>query len=470
MKKSLDVLILFILVLARVRIDTLAGGTLYQHQDNVRRLAQGWWPAWSFDLLSGQGIDPVSLMLFVTAFGLLALYLVVDVAGTNRRAGTDRYARAVHQLKLGVIYAIIALLVIGQALLFINLRHKTGPVSYAHDGGVIQTEITIDYFLRGLNPYVENYVDTPMAEWGNPEYRTALYHYPYLPWTFIASTPVYLTSRAALGWFDQRMVYLILFIITLVLTQQLVSDPLQKRMAVAVVGLNPIMGVSIIFGENDPFVLAWIVLALWLIRPGQPQPNRRYLLASAMMGLAFASKSTAWFLAPFWLLYLLRDQWGERLIPPAAAWRDRAVTLLRRAWTLPAVFLLVVGPWLVWSPHAMYDDVWRWSTGQGDTGYQIWGWGASNYVLGLGWVADRFEYWPFSIPALLICAPLLLLLLWRQVKNNTMGMMLYASVILLLVFSYLSRAFQPNYLGFMLALLSLAVFTTDEMQGNKVAG
>ena len=86
MKKSLDVLILFILVIARVRIDTLADGTLYQHQENVRRLVEGWWPAWSLDLLAGQGIDPTSIMLFATAFGLLVLYLVVDAAGTERHA------------------------------------------------------------------------------------------------------------------------------------------------------------------------------------------------------------------------------------------------------------------------------------------------------------------------------------------------------------------------------------------------
>ena len=138
------------------------------------------------------------------------------------------------------------------------------------------------------------------------------------------------------------------------------------------------------------------------------------------------------------------------------------MTLLKRAWTLPAVLLLIVGPWFIWNPAAIYDDVWRWAAGQGDTGYQIWGWGASNYVLGLGWVSDRFAYWPFVIPQLLICAPLLILLLWRQVRANTMGMMLYGYVVLLLVYSYISRFFQPNYLGFMLGVLTLAVLVKEK--------
>ena len=109
----------------------------------------------------------------------------------------------------------------------------------------------------------------------------------------------------------------------------------------------------------------------------------------------------------------------------------------------------------------MIDDVWRWSAGQGSTGYQIWGWGASNLVLAFGWVADRFEYWPFIIPELLISGPLLWFLLRRQVRHNTMNMMLYGYVVLLLTFFYLSRFLQPNYLGYLTAILTLA-FTIDE--------
>jgi hypothetical protein len=462
LKKSLDVLILFILVIARVRIDTLADRAFFQHFENVRRLVEGWWPAWSLDLLAHPETDPVSMMFIVTTFGLLALYLIFDIFSQ------ERHARNTHRLKLIIIYAIIVLLVVGKTVFIINLRHITGPVSYSHDGGVIQTEITIDYFFQGLNPYLENYVDTPMDEWGYEGYRTALYHYPYLPWTFVFSAPFHLLSYALIGWFDERMVYLLLFILTLILTQKLVQKPLEKRIAVAVMGLNPILVVSLVFGENDPFVLAWIVLALWLVQPGTAQSSiRRMLLGSAAFGLACASKPTAWFLAPFWLLYLLRDQWGDRLIPPVTTWRVHLLTLLRRAWTLPAVALLIIGPWFVWSPAAMYDDVWRWAAGQGDTGYQIWGWGASNYVLGLGWVADRFAYWPFIIPEMIVSIPLLIFLLWRQVQTNTMGMMLYGYVVLLLAFSYVSRFFQPNYVGFMLGILALAVLINDDQGIRK---
>lgn len=463
MKRSLDVLILFILIIARVRIDTLADlVALPQRHEDTRRLVEGWWPAWSLDLLAHPETDPVSMMLMVTAFGLFALYLGVDIF-----SGKSPTLRS-HRLKLFLLYAIIGLLIFGKTVLLINLRQLRGPVSYAHDGGVIQTEITIDYFLRGLNPYIEDYTNTPMAEWGFAEYRTALYHYPYLPWTFVFSTPFYWLSQAILGWFDQRIVYLFLFGFTLILIPQLIRQPQAQLIALATVGLNPIMGVSLIFGENDPFVLAWIVLGLWCIHSEAfPFKAQRWALGSAAFALACASKPTAWFLAPFWLLYLLRDCWGDQLFPRWSSWRDLGLTLWRRAWTLPVVFIVVVAPWFIWSPEAMYDDVWRWSAGQGSTGYQIWGWGASNYVLTFGLVSDRFEYWPFIVPGFIITAPLLWFLLKRQAQENTLNIMLYAYVVLLLAFFYVSRFLQPNYLGYMVGLLGLAFTIQDEEIASK---
>ena len=457
MKKSLDALILFILVTARIRIDTLADAVLPQRHDDVRRLVQGWWPAWSLDLLAHPETDPVSMLLIAAALGLLAVYLAVDLLAA------DPNSKSAHRLKLGLIVGIIGLLVFGKTVLLINLRHLQGPASYAHDGGVIQTEAAIDFFVRGLNRYVDDYTATPMAEWGFSEYRTALYHYPYLPWTFIFSTPTYAISRLTLGWFDQRIVYLLLFAVTLILTPRLAASPQTGRIALAVMGLNPIAGTSLIFGENDPFVLGWIVLALWLLHSSRGRLTSGWVLAaSAVLGLACASKPTAWFLAPFWLLYLLSDGWGSRLMPPVSRWPVLLTTLLHRAWPLPVVSLLIIGPWLVWNPAALYDDIWRWSAGLGPTGYQIWGWGASNFGRARGGVSSRFDYWPFTIPGALVSVPLLGLLLWRQARANTLATMLYGSVVLLLAFFYVSRFLQPNYLGYLLGLAVLAIVIEEK--------
>ncbi len=463
-KKSLDSLIVFILVLAQVRIITLADLVLPQRHEDARRWVEGWWPAWSLDRLAHPEIDPVSMMLLVTAFGLLCLYILVDMM-------RDHWSeKATYRLKVSLIYGLIGLLVFGKTILLINLRHLRGPASYAHDGGVIQTEVTIDYFLNGLNPYVEDYVDTPMGEWGYNEYRTALFHYPYLPWTFIFSTPFYLLSQIILGWYDQRMVYLLLFALALWLTHRLVSDPNHRLMALAVMGLNPLLSLSTIFGQNDGFVLFWIILALWsliLAKKSSSQTRLSWSLSATSLGLACASKPTAWFIVPFWVLYLLADCWGERLIPKPDRWSQILLTFWRRAWFMPVITLSLLLPWFIWNPEAMYDDVWRWSAGQGETGYQIWGWGASNYVLAFGLIEDRFEYWPFIIPQAIIGLSLLLFLLWRQVKMNHLRTLLYGYFVFMIAFFYVSRFMQPNYLGYLLGFLTLAYFIPPETEQEQ---
>jgi hypothetical protein len=450
-----------VLLVARARIDTLALWAAIPTdmlQADVARLVGGWWPASSLALLADrQTTDPVTLLLISLAFGLFLIYLLLDAFG-----GTLSQ-RLLFGIKMALLCAIILLLVFGQTALLIGLRHISGPAAYTHDGGVIQTEVTIQYLLSGVNPYVADYLDTPMALWGT-EYRTALYHYPYLPWTFLFSAPFYLLSQAALGWFDQRFVYVLLFAVALALAQGLARRPADKLGVVMLVGLNPILASDVIFGQNDSFVLFWIVLAIWLLRLGQTR-GKAWIgaLSAVALGLACASKPTAWFLVPFWAVYLLRDELevhegGVGRLHEGKRWLG---TLVRRAWPLAVVFLLVVGPWFVWDPAAMLDDSWRWSAGTADAPYQIRGWGLSNFVLAFNLVPDRLAYWPFWIPEILIVTPILIALLWRQTRHNTTGVMLYHYALLLLAFFYVSRFLNENYLGYLLAVFGLAYFSEE---------
>jgi hypothetical protein len=454
--RRVDALLLAVLVIARIRIDTLAeAAVLPLRQNDVAR--QPWLghllPPDAARLLAQQQlVDPIGLLLIVGAIGSLLLYLLVDEFLRNERA---RY-----WIKLALIWVIVLLTVFGPSLKLVLLRQGSGPASYSHDGGVIQTEATIDFFLQGRNPYVEDYLSTPMAEWGIDEFRTALYHYPYLPWTFIFSAPLSLMSKAVIGWYDQRFVYLLLFAMTLLLLPSLARGRQARLLLVMLIGLNPIMGSDLIYGQNDSFVLAWIVLSLWLwFRWRRAEGGRGWLWASAaVFGLACASKPTAWFLAPFYLLLIAGDDpadlWRKPLAWGARTWRV--------AWPALAVAMLVIAPFFVWNPGAMVDDVWRWSNGTSDTAYQIWGWGASNMVLALGWVRSRFDYWPFWLPQWVIGLPLFLALIWRQVRENSAGRALWSYGIFLLVFFFVSRFLNENYLGYILGCLTLGALVEIE--------
>ncbi len=449
MLRRLDALLLAALVIARIRIDTLAdAAVLPLRQNDVAR--QPWLghllPPEAMSLLAQQQlVDPIGLLLIVGAIGCLVIYLLVDEFGKGKRPE--------YWAKMVLIWSILLLTVFAPSLKLALLRQGSGPASYSHDGGVIQTEATIDFVLQGRNPYVENYLNTPMAQWGIDEFRTALYHYPYLPWTFLFSAPFKLLSDRLIGWYDQRLVYLLLFALTLLLLPGLARNRTNKLLLVMLIGLNPIMGSDLIYGQNDSFVLAWIVLSLWLWSRGQrTEAGRGWQWASAAaFGLACASKPTAWFLAPFYLLLIAggdpREIWRKPLV-----WITRAG---RAGWPALVIALLIIGPYLIWDPAAMVDDVWRWSSGASQTAYQIWGWGASNLLLALGWVKSRFEYWPFWLPELVVGLPLMLALLWRQVPENTTARALWGYGLFLLVFFFVSRFFNENYLGYILACLAL---------------
>lgn len=404
--------------------------------------------------------EPLGLVLFALTLGLLGCYFLIDLFKEGR---WQMAAKA-------LLVAAMILTAVYLPTVKLMLLDAQGPRgSYSHDGGVLQTEATIDFLLQGKNPYVEDYTQTPMATWGHPDFRTALYHYPYLPWTFVFSAPFYLLGKA-LGFYDQRLVYLLLMSVALVVTHRLAETPRTKLALTAAIGLNPLLALDLIFGQNDLFVLCWILFSLvawqqWARQ--QYQASGALLLSLICFGLACASKPTAWFFAPFYGLLLLADQpafltggWTNWFtIVRLILWRSRWALLVFGALVLPYVF---------WNPFAFYDDVWRWSNGQGETGYQIWGWGASNFVLAWGWVNSRFAQWPFWQLELLCALPVLLWFLHRQRHHNALFTACWHYGVFLFVFFYSSRFLNENYLSYILPFLCLGVLTREGETGRQV--
>jgi len=453
-----DALLLLLLTVALVRIDSLAEAAVLPtlRQDVLSHpLLGGLLPAAGIAAMGERSPwpgEPVGLLLIALSLGFAFAYLLVDLTRPSRGR-----SRAKWLLLTCVLTTVLFL----PTMKLVLLRQQSGPASYTHDGGVIQTEATIRFLLDGRNPYREDYTETPMAEWGFDEYRTALYHYPYLPWTFVFSAPFYLLGQAV-GFYDQRLVYLLLLAVALALAPRLVQGERARLAVVMLLGLNPLMGLDVIFGQNDSFVLAWIIFSLVAWQQWRSSGQAKWRLISALLfGLACASKPTAWFFAPFYGLLLLSDHTNLA----ADGWMGllRAVpTIVGRVWPGLLVFGLLIGPYLVWDFGAFYDDVWRWSSGQGETGYQIWGWGASNFVLILGLVADRFGQWPFWLLEAVVALPLLVWFVRRQQQNNLPGLALWHYATFLAFFFYTSRFLNENYLGYLLAFFALGYLMSKE--------
>jgi len=455
MRKSFDVLLLFLLLLARIMLNKFAESGLFEHFENVTAspVLGKLLPPGAADAFGPWYGDPIFLLLAAISLLAFLAYILFDLFKEQLSEKT------LFRWKYLLLWIIILTMVILPALKMTLLRHENLPQSYSHDGGVIQTEAATRYFLEGKNPYIETYRNTPMAEWGFEQFRTALDHYPYLPATFALSAPVKLLSEATLGWYDQRFTYLILFVITLALAAGLTRGRHDDLLGLTMLlGLNPIMGLDVIFGQNDSFVLAWLMLSVWFLY------RKNWLWSSIFFGVAAASKPTAWFLAPFWALAML-DQTPVTFSQLFT--RAMLVKLLKRIAPALGVFLIFVLPYLLWSPDAFIDDVWRWASGAAETHYQIWGLGFANFVLAWGGLPDRFAVWPFWIPELLIALPLIAILLIKQLRDNSISSWFWHGAILLLGFAYFSRFLNENYLGFLLALFALGYYTQASTSSSR---
>lgn len=431
---SLDAVMLFILVLGRVAVNCLLDVAMPRPWALIEKipLIGTLLSPHGVELLSPGRTDPISLLLVSVAFLLLLIYLLLDVMGVSS-----------YRTKLGITLLLVFFTVIANSLFAVMLRRVGDPWEYAHDGGVLQTEEAIRHMLAGKNPYIENYMGSSLMQLRGPNHFS-IFHYPYFPLTFVFPIPSYLLSQRLIGWFDQRFVYLPLFFLTLLLLQGFASDKTGKLLLVMIAGFNPTMGSDLILGMNDSFVFFWIVLSLYLLL------NERGTLSAIALGLACASKATAWFLVPFWLLYLCRGH--------CLSWKATS-RCLKLSIPFLLTLLLFLLPFFLWDWQAMMDDIWSSNVGTVPHSFPITGWGFANFVLGLGWVKTRMAYFPFWIPELIVCLPLLAYFLRRQARENTIQSMLIGYSFFLFAFLYFSRFLHGNYMGYILVLFALAYFS-----------
>ncbi|MBI5651721.1 MAG: hypothetical protein HZC40_14950 [Chloroflexi bacterium] len=369
--------------------------------------------------------------------------------------------RAENSIKFFMLTLIIGLFVVGAMIGAMLMRHSSAPHQFVHDG-LIQIEQATRFLLAGKNPYVEDYTQTPLANWlfeiSGTAINPALYHNAYLPFFFVFTAPFYLFANASLGWFDGRMIFLPMFLAVLVLLAQAVSDRNKKYALLFFVTLNPFFTRYLIEGRNDVFVLFWIVLGAHLLR------QRREKLALIAVGLACASKLTAWFLAPFFALYLLQPSatsWG--------AWLAKNYFVsFRRLMPLVLTLILVVGPFALWDLGAFVDDVWNYPNGTSAIApYPIHGYGFNIFLRELGLLSSGASRSPVEMLQWIIGLPLFGWLAWRQVKRNTLAQMWFGYALLVAVMGYFSHVLNDNHIGFVLTLIAIALLSDDPARARE---
>ncbi len=389
-------------------------------------------------------------LIYLPIVRAVLIIALIGYVGADVIAGRYTYS-----FKLCIAWFAIAIISILTALAAVYMRHTTVPYLYVHDG-LIQTEEAAKFLLSGKNPYVENYVNTPMSLWTfnepNLSVNPALYHFAYLPFLIWTTVPFYLVSNAVLGWFDLRFLFIFLFVITLLLMNKLVYYRENKLALLLFVGLNPLFVLPFVEGRNDVFVLFWLVLSLVLLR------NRHKAMSLCAFALACASKQTVWFMMPFYLVYFLQlgqgVTWSDTLRNALAKFKRE----LRLFAIAPAIFGLSVLPFLLWNMNAFVDDVFRYPAGLGDQPYPIRSIGLGDAAIALGWVPNNLAPFPFGWLQLIFGLPALAALCGFQLKHNTLARLWFCYALFLFIISFFSNVFNDNHFGFIITLFAIGAF------------
>lgn len=390
--------------------------------------------------------NPVGSAFVVT---LLAVYVILGIVASKMPDEMDAPRardRMVFTARLFIVICIVFVATIVPTGWNILQRHIEGPATHAHDG-LMQTEAAMQFLLAGKNPYVENYLDTPMAQFkgGEPPFTDApLYHNAYLPFLFISSLPFYLVSQSALGWYDQRFVYGLLFIITLLLLPHLVTRQRDKLSLLCAFGLNFLFAYFLADGRNDIVVLFGLVLTTVLLA-------RRWTFASAIvLGLTIAVKHSAWFFVPLYFFYLLPERISR------AAIRDAVARMIPVVVVAAIVFI----PFLIWDGAAFIDDTVSYVIGTSANSFPMKGWGFSTLLLAARIIPSPESSFPLGLFEILFGLPVLIWLLMRQRRENTLSQVWFGFAVLSGVVEYFSRFFSDNYVVFVVQALVISSFIT----------
>ncbi|MBI5404999.1 MAG: DUF2029 domain-containing protein [Candidatus Kerfeldbacteria bacterium] len=390
----------------------------------------------TLSFLSGVGhLIDTEFFVIVTAL-VLGTLVIMDWYGQRR--GTFRMAS---WIGLGIF---ILFFVIVPMIGVISFRHsQQADAQLTHDN-VIQMEEAVKFLKAGKNPYAENYDQTPLADYGGGKVygvtNPALFHLINLPAHHAVTTAASSIITPLFGFYDERMLYILVYLALLYLAFRLGRTEVEKQRLVVLIGLNPLMIPFMVEGRNDVLILFVILAALLALH------RRRRLMAAAIFALACSIKAFAWTIIPFFAVVLF--------VSGGATSRERlrgAVAPGLVALSIIAVFYL---PFLLWNAPAFIDDVIRYPGGSLPTSYPIAGNGIGTSLMVLGIIKSNTASFPFWILQAVAVIPLLVIFLPRLYRRPEVSLLIFSGAIVAFANQYFGRYFHANHFGFILAMIA----------------
>lgn len=373
------------------------------------RLSPGETPYWLFGLI----------------FGMLLAYLGLDLVNWNKKK--------IACLKSLLLWLLIILVIGGAYLSSIIVRQHTAPVYDVHDI-ILQLESVIQFFLQGKNPYGVEYFGTPLEAWhySTTEVNPALYHFVMMPWYFLFSLPFYFLSISLFGFFDGRLPLLFLFFVLLSLAWRLLKDKREsQRLFLILLAFNPATLGYFLEGRSDIFMFAHLFWAWFLLE------KNRLFLAGLPLGLAFATKQSAWPILPFYLVFIwLKSQKDFK-------------TTLKNLVSFVLAFSAITLPFFLWDSKSFLESTFFYLSGKTAHSYPVSGYGFGMVLSQLQLIKDLNAYYPFWLWQTIFCLPLATLLIRWVVKAPTVKRLIISYAVFTFVFWYFSRYFNNSHLAYL---------------------
>ena len=379
--------------------------------------------------------------------GLLALAYPLRDHRLGRAFGPR--ARVLH------FAAIVLFFVVVPTIAAIVLRETGKPYTYIHDGAIMVEEAARK-LARGQNPYVADYLDTPLFYWpmiNNP----ALYHLTYFPAMFLVSVPfVVAFDRIGLV-FDQRYLYLPAYVAACAVVPFVIPATADRMRTLAlrlsltaVVVLHPQLFPFVPEGRNDFFVLLFAFIGVALL------VRDRRTLGVLAIAVAAASKLHAGPLLLFVLAYLW---WSDRSMPTM----ERVRRLARASWAGALVLAVTFVPFLLNDFAAFYDDVVHYNSGGAAWSYPVSGMGFGALLRSFGVISYPQQDFPFAAFQLAAGVPVAIWAMRRLRRDPHIATMLTGYALTLIAFAFFGRYFHGNHLGFLIALAAPIPFLRPQL-------
>lgn len=374
-------------------------------------------------------------------FGLLFLVLGANCFVSFYPGVLGRWKRHLDRIKLMMLTAVVVVVLGGSTWTSISDRAKVAPVWGVHDI-ILQQEAAMRYLLTGKNPYKETYFGTPVESWhygelGKDAVNPALYHFVMPPFYLLFPFPFYFAANRVVGYFDGRMVLLFTMALLLIALWYWFDDKAVARVAITLTALSPSVVPYFVEGRSDVFALAWLMGSVILLK------YKQYLWSAAFLALAFMSKHTTWFIAPFYALYVWRLLSGNRKM------------LMYMGLIIFFIAALLVGPFVYWDAGAFIDSVFLYLTGNSPTSYPVSGYGLGMMLYAWGYITDIHAYYPFVIWQILFAVPTLIFMMkWLMTKPSE-SKLIVTYAVFLGVYWYMSRYFNNSHLGYLAMLFVL---------------